>query len=435
MQLFLPALPMTSPVTCRGLPLSGLLVADGSGSSEGSYYVSVHELSIQLWKNFDTPRVSVQKKFEDLGIPLTKCSKKQLGILRKKGVVAGFRATIVSIQDAEKVCDALQHSREKRGLAKHPLKAKGGSRERREEAWLTRMNARNARISCVSSGVKKGTENTSELVDGCALIGGNLTPTQIRGDRSKSQRQLASQLPCEKDTEQQRGTEHHEVVKYLDQFAALSRSQLRDLEALNLFSETMATLRSYLAGGGKGDVAAGSLQHSKEVSRSAMLPIRSRIIKLPTSTSCSPLKLKRPPRLHSAATPAIVPSKETNCINHIMSPTAGHHGCSPELTTRELHGLLSTEKADRFLYWSDDEEPDHATQQDSEDVIFVRVERNDGKDVAKSRESKLGGACAFRLCVCMKALCTGRGVLELTYSLDYALRVGLNSGRSSYLLR
>ena len=192
---------MTSSVcvTCRGIPLLGLMVNSGGGDSDlvtpssaiaGAsssaavvpprhyHYVSIHQLSVQLWQRFDTPRVSVQKKVEDLKIPLLKCNRSQLDVLRQSGVVDGFRATIVKLQDAERLCDALQRSREKRGLSKHPLKPgkEGGGgerkRRRREEGWLLKMKAR---MSTASK--KKGRRPApTAAVDERALIGTQLTP-------------------------------------------------------------------------------------------------------------------------------------------------------------------------------------------------------------------------------------------------------------------
>ena len=177
-------------VTCRGIPLLGLPVDCGAGKSreeEKSYYVSIHQLSLQLSKLFATPRVSVQKKIQDLGIASLKCSRAQLETFRKCGVVEGFRATIVELRDAERLCDALQRSREKRGLAKkHVLKprakpkAKGRKeddssadkrriKKKREEDWLLKRNAR------MSSDQEK--KRKAGIVDGCASIRTASTPT------------------------------------------------------------------------------------------------------------------------------------------------------------------------------------------------------------------------------------------------------------------
>lgn len=368
---------MTSLVTCRGLPLSGLPVADSSGGTEGNYLVSVHELSIQLWKNFDTPRVSVQKKIDDLRIPVLKCTKRQLGILRKESVVQGFRATIVSIRDAEKVCDALQYSREKRGLTKHPLKTKDSSerkKRRREEEWLLKMNAR---MCSASSDMLVVEKETSKLVDECALIGVAPTPTLsqeiIRIDDSASslkfeevEEELANQLPFEKGIE-------HEVVKNLNQFTppSSSRLQSRDLEALDLFvgsSQNMATLRSRLE---KTSTGTGSLQGGKPVSRSATTLARGRIRVHPLPIPTSPMKR---PRLHSVT----MPSKVANCTNHILSPSAVSLGVPPERehSPSETCKVVRVKKAERFLYWSDDDEADHTKLPSNDDVILVRVENS-----------------------------------------------------------
>lgn len=384
---------MTSPVTCRGLPLCGLPAADGS---DGQYYVSVHELSVQLWKNFDTPRVSVQKKIEDLGIPLARCNRSQVDVLRQKGVVQGFRATLVSIKDAEKLCDALQHSREKRGLVKHPLNVRK-RRKRREDVWLLKMKARIC--SGASSEVLIVEKAKDPLVDECALIGVAATPTPSNYSPggtppSNSDSSLkAKQIPvAEKELANQeplglKGTGHgieHVIVKDLNHFLVPSRG----LEALDLCvgsSENMATLRSYLLGG-VNKTGTGSLQGSKHISRSssAITSPRGRPPKNPPLLP-DPLPLKRP-HLHSAVNPK-------NHINRIMSPPATFQGCSPEIEQHSASNqevVLKPKRADRFLYWSDDDETGHAKHHGSDDVILVRVENtrtasnvaNDGKSAS-----------------------------------------------------
>lgn len=377
---------MTAPVTCRGLPLCGLPVAQANGS-EAQHYVSVHELAVQLWKNFDTPRVSVQKKIQDLSIPLVKCNRCQLDALRQKGILKGFRATLITVKDAEKLCDGLQHSREKRGLEKHPLKEKEGvpkRKKRREDDWLLKMNARICPKVLIAD---EEARNRDPLVDECALIGVEATPTPSNyssggtppsncGSREGgpvAEKELVSQEGLSwKGTEQQL---EHEIVKDLNSFVVPIPS--RDLVALDLCvggSENMATLRSYLSGG-VSQTDAGSLQGSRHISRSTSaitaLP-RGRPPKNPSLPN--PLPLKRP-CLHSAAnsTPSL-----NNRINHIRSPPALFQSCSPEMqkhgsTSQEV--VLTPKRADRFLYWSDDEETDHAKQlHGSDDVILLRVE-------------------------------------------------------------
>ncbi len=99
--------PPTAPtVVCRDLRLVKI--------SAVSNYVSVHQLSLHLWRLFLTPRVSVQKKIEHLGIRLHQCTKEQVCFLRKHGAVEGFRATMITLHDAEMLYDALKFSRERR---------------------------------------------------------------------------------------------------------------------------------------------------------------------------------------------------------------------------------------------------------------------------------------------------------------------------------
>jgi hypothetical protein len=352
-----------------------LLVADDSDDSDGDgeYYVSVHELSVQLWRSFDTPRVSVQKKIQDVGIPLLQCNRSQLDLLRREGIVQGYRATIVSIQNAERLCDALQHSREKRGLVKHPLKEKekpGKKRKRREEAWLVRMNAK------IGKGKRKSRAK-KKIVDGCALIRSSTTPTHVNwpagtltpGSSSLEVKQvsvgektLASQILNLKSNQ-------HEIVKNLNQFAVLSRG----LEALDLNTGHMATLRSYLLNKNGTE----SLQDSKQISRSAISLTRGRPSKRGALSDLPGLPLKRP-RLHSAAN--TTSSLDSTHTDRLMSPPA-FQGCSPELQNVEhtVNGhescIVSTpERADRFeLCWSD-EETDHTKLQGGDDVILVKVE-------------------------------------------------------------
>lgn len=110
-------------VNCRGMALLGFACA-------GTIYFCVHQLSVELWKLYDTPRVSVQKKILDLHIQLMNCNKEQIKLLRKAGIIENFRATMIEIRDTERLFDALEHSRRKRGLQKHPLKTKSDPSER-----------------------------------------------------------------------------------------------------------------------------------------------------------------------------------------------------------------------------------------------------------------------------------------------------------------
>lgn len=104
------------PIHCRRMELLGF-------TWHGRYYFCVHQVSIELWRLHDTPRVSVQKKIIDLGIRLLNCTREQILWLRKAGVIQNFRATMISMSDTERLYDALEQSRRKRGLLKHALKA------------------------------------------------------------------------------------------------------------------------------------------------------------------------------------------------------------------------------------------------------------------------------------------------------------------------
>ena len=363
---------MATAVTCRGLPLLGLPGDGGSGGSQGLVYVSVHELSFQLWKRYDTPRVSVQKKIEDLGIPLLKCSRSQLTLLRQKGIVKGFRATAISFQDAETLCDALKRSREKRGLAKHPLKE---NRKVREEAWVLKMNDRGVR-----SKVLKAKE---PLVDESALIGVGATPTptnwpcgttvSLAGPPTSSSDCSSvgvQQVPAEKREFSATGHQHFRDSDKHGDLSCLLSLLPGGLEALDLCvgsSLNMATLRSYLSAG-TSKAGAGSLHGSKPLSRSAITLSRGRPPKSSDSASNSPLK-----RQHLHSVTSATPSLESNHVNHIMSPLQG--GCSPDKTehgtNNESFTVSTPRRAGRFLYWSDDEEAEHSK---TDDVILVRVE-------------------------------------------------------------
>lgn len=136
--LFAPRLPIQErvglPVQCRGMDLVGFEFGR-------SIFVCVHQLSVELWRRYDTPRVSVQKKMQDLGIPVVNCSKEQIRDLRKAGIIENFRATMVTLQDAERLYTALEYSRKKRGLAKHALKSAPTERAlRREEVRAKRLS-------------------------------------------------------------------------------------------------------------------------------------------------------------------------------------------------------------------------------------------------------------------------------------------------------
>lgn len=160
-------------VQCRGMELLGFTFG-------GSVAVCVHQLAVELWKRYDTPRVSVQKKIEELKIKLTHCTKEQIRVLRKASIIENFRATYVSLHDAEILCDALELSRKKRGLRKHALKSTGADRSlRREELRAKKMALRRAMTAefCPSK-----LDNENEIVYAeCALNRDTIDSAAERG--------------------------------------------------------------------------------------------------------------------------------------------------------------------------------------------------------------------------------------------------------------
>jgi len=148
-------------INCRGMLLLGF-------ASTGKVYFCVHQLSAELWKLYDTPRVSVQKKIVDLHIHLLNCNKEQIRLLRMAGIIENFRATMIEIRDTERLFDALEHSRRKRGLFKHPLKVNSGPNERAlraEEKRAKRLEMRARPL--VSQG--EGLRLENHAAAGCAL--------------------------------------------------------------------------------------------------------------------------------------------------------------------------------------------------------------------------------------------------------------------------
>ena len=105
---------MTSTVTCRGVSL--LKVSKNTDDSCQDVLVSVHQLSAELWKQFRTPRTSVQKKIENLKISLLHCDREQVYFLRSHHVIEGYRATVITLKDAERLYDSMQRLQEKRRL-------------------------------------------------------------------------------------------------------------------------------------------------------------------------------------------------------------------------------------------------------------------------------------------------------------------------------
>ena len=120
-------------VDCRGIPLLAI-------PYNHVLYICVHEISMALWEKFDTPRVSVQKKITDLGIHLHQTTKAQVEILRRERIIGNFRATMITVRDAEKLYDALEYSRRKRGLVKHILKDPGKRAVRAEEFGARKLS-------------------------------------------------------------------------------------------------------------------------------------------------------------------------------------------------------------------------------------------------------------------------------------------------------
>lgn len=115
-------------LNCRGLNVLGFV-------NKEKLYVCVHQLAIELWKAYDTPRVSVQRKMLDIGIKIISGDKAMIRLLRSAGIIENFRATMILFSDAEMLCDALDSSRKKRGLAKHALQTLHlpGDRSKRPE--------------------------------------------------------------------------------------------------------------------------------------------------------------------------------------------------------------------------------------------------------------------------------------------------------------
>lgn len=228
--------------------------------------ISVHQLSVELWQRFDTPRASVQRKIQDLKIRLSQCTRPQVDFLRENGVIDSFRATTICLGDAVKLCDALKHSREKRGLSKHPLKPRDqrdGGKRRAEELWVLRLSAK-----------KKNQDlDGSTVVDRCASIGSDeppptpsVAPPEIAarelgevGSQSESPPPsdlvLEALLVADQQASLSSGEEHAVGLLLREEFSAASSSSystdtLKSLEALDLCAERsgrMATLRSQLS--------------------------------------------------------------------------------------------------------------------------------------------------------------------------------------------
>ena len=361
---------MDCTVSCRGIPL--LKVPAVAGGKE-TVAVAVHQLSIHLWKSFDTPRASVQRKIEELRIPLIQCSKAQLKHLREKGVVSGFRATLVSLQDAERVCDALKHSRDKRGLSKHPIKAKLGRRA--EEKSLIKMKARETNDNGLLTAVK-------EDVDGCALIGGTTTPTTDAASDSSSDSppQLIFDLLLvaeEEDRNRLIDLFENEVRTALNDCTSVESylSHAQTLEALDLSvagSQRMASLRNHV---GRPKKINGK---SSSISNLCLSSTRDKPHPL-----ISPIRTAAHPSRTASHPPSTRGSKEGSCItpmngrdyrSGLRSPvlaTEGEvlvNGGGAEICRRSEQG---SKRNGRFLFLSSEEE-----EEEEEDVVVLKVERN-----------------------------------------------------------
>ena len=223
-ELYLPI-----PMNCRGMELLAF-------ATNGTIYFCVHQISVELWRLYDTPRVSIQKKIIDLHIQLTNCTKEQIKMLRKAGIIENFRATMIALRDTERLYDALEQSRRKRGLLKHALKAKSNPSQRplrMEEKRARRLKAkvkplvckeptRVATCTCICNG-----EQPANYDEKCALNGEYDSDTYVEED---------GELLVVQDVEQAEalGGEHWiEVVSNDIQVAGESARQQRNCVPLN----------------------------------------------------------------------------------------------------------------------------------------------------------------------------------------------------------
>ncbi len=162
---------LTIPMCCRDMDLLGVVRRESN-----AVFFCVHQVSVELWRKYDTPRVSVQKKIIDLRIQLTNSNREQIGLLRKAGIIEGFRATMIGVRDTERLFDALEYSRKKRGLEKHALKTNCDPRGRQlrlEEKRARRLQAKTRPLDlCIQMKQCALNENTDVLAisDAPALI-------------------------------------------------------------------------------------------------------------------------------------------------------------------------------------------------------------------------------------------------------------------------
>ena len=85
----------------------------------------------------------------DMGISIIMADKEMINMLRTSGVIENFRATMILLSDAERLCDALDMSRKKRGLNKHALKRlylPGERSTRSEEVVAKKFTAKMKRL-------------------------------------------------------------------------------------------------------------------------------------------------------------------------------------------------------------------------------------------------------------------------------------------------
>ena len=177
---------MTSPATvnCRGISLLKIGQSPSTDSEkEAEINVSVHQLSLYIWKLFKVPRGSVQKKIKDLGIRLRPCTKEGVQILRDHCVINAYKACQLTLGEAELVFDSVQKSRQRRANSEKR------KQDHAEKRWLHKTGNKNSNTRGKPSDGQVGAENgldldiydTTENVDGCALYKMSSPPTSAAG--------------------------------------------------------------------------------------------------------------------------------------------------------------------------------------------------------------------------------------------------------------
>ena len=151
------------PVKCCGIELLAF-AADPCNAKTAADRICVHQLALELWKRYDTPRATIQKTIEKLEIKLQNFNKEQILTLRKEGIVDGYRATAITVDEAEKVFDALEESRKRRGIKKHQLLTSPKDRNfRREEMKLKKKHLkRQLRLAAATSAAAASRANGEE---------------------------------------------------------------------------------------------------------------------------------------------------------------------------------------------------------------------------------------------------------------------------------